>query len=576
MPALLDIQNLSIRFLSEGAENEVVHGISFQIEKGDIVGLVGESGSGKSVSALSLMRILPASSKCQTKGAVYFNEKEKRVNLFELPEEGMRQYRGNKIGMIFQEPMTSLNPVFTCGEQVAEGLRVHGKVSRKEAADQVIQLFEQVRLPNPRQLFYRYPHQLSGGQKQRVMIAMAISCKPPFIIADEPTTALDVTVQKAILDLLRDLQQQLGISVLFITHDLGVIRAIANRVIVMYKGRIVEQGSIEAIFSNPQHPYTKGLLACRPPTNRILKKLPVMSDFIQFKNGEMISRQTNMETLIQSLEIEPEEKIARAQTISDPILRVKNLTVQFPGKKNFFGKILNWTQAVNNVNFEVGQGEILGLAGESGCGKTTLGRTILQLISPTSGEIWYKGVNLCTLSKNALRKLRPQLQLIFQDPYSALNPRLTIEESLLEPMKVHGLHHNDRERKEKIRELLEKVDLDPDTMKGYPHEFSGGQRQRICIARALAMEPDFIICDESVSALDVSVQAQVLNLLLQLKEEFHFSCIFISHDLSVVKFMCDRIMVMNKGQIEEIGTAEQVYHHPQTLYTRQLIAAIPR
>ncbi len=576
MRTLLDIQELSIRFIAGETENEVVHGISFKIQKGDIVGLVGESGSGKSVSALSLMRLLPSAQKCRTGGSVYINDDGKKVDLFKLPEEEMRQYRGNKLGMIFQEPMTSLNPVFTCGEQVAEGIRVHQKVSRKEAETQVKEWFNKVKLPQPGQIFHRYPHQLSGGQKQRVMIAMAMSCNPYLIIADEPTTALDVTVQRAILDLLKDLQQQLGISVLFITHDLGVIRAIANKVLVMYKGTIVEQGAINDIFSNPRHPYTKGLLACRPPTDRILKKLPVMSDFIQMDGGEMVSRRTDMGPLIRSLEMDPAEKNARRESMKETVLEVKDLVVRFPGKKNFLGKILNWTLAVNEVSFDVKQGEVLGLAGESGCGKTTLGRAILQLIRPVSGEVWFKGRNLCTLSGKDLRKMRPRLQLIFQDPYSALNPRLTIGESILEPMQVHGLHKNDRNRRKKIRELLQKVDLDPDLVKSYPHEFSGGQRQRICIARALALQPEFIICDESVSALDVSIQAQVLNLLLELRSEFHFSCIFISHDLSVVKFMCDRIMIMNKGSIEEIGPAEQIYHHPQTPYTQQLIAAIPR
>ncbi len=572
MEPLMDIDNLSIGFSKEGIESAVVHQISFTIGKGEIVGLVGESGSGKSVSALALMRLLPAETKVS--GKIKLTDKKGAINLAALPESDMRHYRGNRIGMIFQEPMTSLNPVFTCGDQITEAIRAHRPVDAKAAKARAIALFEKAKLPDPEQLFRRYPHQLSGGQKQRVMIAMAICCNPDLIIADEPTTALDVTVQKAILELLKELQQQLQISIFFITHDLNLIKNIADKVLVMYQGKIVEQGPVERIFSNPQHPYTKGLLACRPQTERVLKKLPQMSDFIRIEDGQIVSKHTDMETLIRSLERSAEKK---ATSLPEPVvLQVRNLVVRFPGKKNFLGKILNWTFAVNEVSFDVKKGEILGLAGESGCGKTTLGRAILQLIRPQSGEVRYDGVNLCDLSGNALRKWRSKLQLIFQDPYSALNPRLTIGEAILEPMQVHRLYRNDRERKQKIGELLEKVDLDPAVVKSYPHEFSGGQRQRICIARALALQPEFIICDESVSALDVSVQAQVLNLLLQLKEEFGFTCIFISHDLAVVKFMCDRILIMNKGRIEESGSPDTIFNHPQTAYTRNLLAAIPR
>lgn len=574
MDTLMDIRQLQIGFINEGVKRTVVHNISFTIGKGEIVGLVGESGSGKSVSALSLMRLLPAESQCEISGEIYLADKKGRTNLSVLPESAMRHYRGNKMGMIFQEPMTSLNPVFTCGDQLTEAIRAHQHVSANMAKARAIALFEKVRLPEPGRLFHRYPHQLSGGQKQRVMIAMAICCNPDLIIADEPTTALDVTVQKAILDLLKELQQQLGISVLFITHDLNVIKNIADKVLVMYKGKIVEQGRVQAIFSNPQHPYTKGLLACRPQTDRVLKKLPMMSDFIRLENGQMVSKHTDMEALIRSLERSPEGKAL--PLAKPPVLQVRDLVVQFPGKKNFLGRVLHWTAAVNQVSFEVQKGEILGLAGESGCGKTTLGRAILQLVRPQSGEVWYEGVNLCSLSGYALRKWRPKLQLIFQDPYSALNPRLTIGEAILEPMQVHGIGQSDRERKQKISELLEKVDLDPAMVKSYPHEFSGGQRQRICIARALALQPEFIICDESVSALDVSVQAQVLNLLLDLKKEFGFTCIFISHDLAVVKFMCDRILIMNRGKIVETGSPEAIFHGPKTDYTRNLLAAIPR
>ena len=574
MDTLLDIRDLRISFRQEAAEKEVVHGISFQIQKGDIVGLVGESGSGKSVTALSLMRLLPPAGRCQVTGAVDFYADGQCTDLFTRTEEQMRHYRGARLSMIFQEPMTSLNPVFTCGRQVTEAIAAHQQIAPKAARQQVLNLFEKVRLREPAQVFDRYPHQLSGGQKQRVMIAMALSCAPDLIIADEPTTALDVTVQKAILELLKDLQQQLQISVLFITHDLGVVRALANKVLVMYNGSIVEQGPVEPLFARPQHPYTQGLLACRPPTDKILKKLPVMADFIRMEGGKMVSRQTDMAALIRSLELlaRPE----RAAKHLAPELQVEHLRVCFAGRKNFLGKVMQWTTAVDDVSFSMQKGEVLGLAGESGCGKTTLSRALLQLVRPQSGAVWYQDRNLCALSRSEMRRLRPKMQLIFQDPYAALNPRLTIGEALMEPMRVHKLHGNDRNRRAKIRQLLEKVDLDPTIVGGYPHEFSGGQRQRICIARALALEPDFIICDESVSALDVSVQAQVLNLLRQLKAEFGFSCIFISHDLSVVKFMCDRILIMNQGRVAEIGPSETIFQSPQSPYTRKLLAAIPR
>lgn len=555
----------------------MVKDISFEIEKGKIIGLVGESGSGKSVTALSLMQLLPRPQGCIDHGEIIFYDKEKRTNLLGLPPEDIRKFRGKKMGMVFQEPMTSLNPVLTCGNQIIEALRQHRELSHKEAMEQVIALFHRVHLPQPEKMIHRYPHQLSGGQKQRVMIAMAICCRPDLIIADEPTTALDVTVQKAILDLLKELRKELNISVLFITHDLGVVSEIADHVLVMYKGKIVEQGTLNEIFLSPKHPYTKGLLACRPPTNRLLNKLPVMSDFMEVKDGKLVEKNTNIQILLNSLELDRQKLQYQQQQMlqSKPVLQVKDLVVRFPGKKSFLGKVQDWTYAVNGVSFELHPGETLGLAGESGCGKTTLGRTIMQLIPSYSGKVIYHETDLCQMPEKTLRKLRKNVQIIFQDPYSSLNPRLTIGEAIMEPMQIHHLYENDRNRKDKACELLEKVNLDPGVFHGYPHEFSGGQRQRICIARALALEPDFIICDESVSALDVSVQAQVLNLLLQLKEEFHFSCIFISHDLSVVKFMCDRIMIMNQGRIVETGNAENVFSHPASDYTRKLIAAIP-
>lgn len=575
---LIDVQNLTISFPHDEERVKVVNNISFHIDKGEVVGLVGESGSGKSVTSLSLMRLLPMPPASVDQGQVLFYENHDSTNLLGLSEESMRHYRGNKLGMIFQEPMSSLNPVFTCGVQLVEAIRLHQNMNKQEAEEQVVELFRKVQLPTPEGMLRRYPHQLSGGQKQRVMIAMAICCHPQLVIADEPTTALDVTVQKAILKLLKDLQQQLHISVLFITHDLGVVAEVADRVMVMYRGNLVEQGTVQQIFNNPQHPYTKGLIACRPPLDRELKKLPVIADFMEEKNGQIVEKNTDVQQFLRELEVPESQKEMNLQglTTSHPVLQVKDLVTRFPGKKNFWGKPESWTYAVNKVSFEVYPGETLGLVGESGCGKTTLGRTVLQLIRPSSGEVFYRGKDLSKMPEDELRKLRKKVQIIFQDPYSSLNPRLSIGEAIMEPMQVHGMYGNDKQRKQKTLELLEKVTLKPEFFNRYPHEFSGGQRQRIGIARALAVEPDFIICDESVSALDVSVQAQVLNLLLQLKDEFHFSCIFISHDLSVVKFMCDRIMVMNKGQIEEMGTASEVYYRPQSTYTKQLIAAIPK
>lgn len=575
---LIDVQNLTVSFPHEEERTAVVNHISFHIDKGEVVGLVGESGSGKSVTSLSLMRLLPIPPARVDEGKILFYEYDHSTDLLELTDDRMRHYRGNKLGMIFQEPMSSLNPVFTCGEQLVEAIRLHQDISHAEAEGQVAELFGKVQLPTPEQMLHRYPHQLSGGQKQRVMIAMAICCHPQLVIADEPTTALDVTVQKAILKLLKDLQQQLHISVLFITHDLGVVAEIADRVMVMYRGNIVEQGTVQQIFQHPRHPYTKGLIACRPPLDKQLRKLPVIADFMEEKDGKIVEKNTDVQELLKELEIPESQKEISLREFKKkkPILQVKDMVTRFPGKKNFWGKTNSWTYAVNRVNFEVYPGETLGLVGESGCGKTTLGRTVLQLIRPSSGEVFYRGKELSNMPEEELRKLRKKVQIIFQDPYSSLNPRLTVGEAIMEPMQVHGMYGNDQERKQKTLDLLEKVTLRKEFFNRYPHEFSGGQRQRIGIARALAVEPDFIICDESVSALDVSVQAQVLNLLLRLKEEFQFSCIFISHDLSVVKFMCDRIMVMNKGQIEEMGPADQVYYHPQTNYTKQLIAAIPQ
>lgn len=576
---LLEVKNLITEFNTENGNVKAVNDVSFQIKKKEIVGIVGESGSGKSVTSLSLMRLIPNPPGKITNGEILYHTDNGVIDLVNISEKEMRSYRGNEISMIFQEPMTSLNPVFTCGNQVAEAILLHQKVSKEEAKRITLELFEKVKLPNPPRIFDAYPHQLSGGQKQRVMIAMAMSCKPKILIADEPTTALDVTVQKTILELIAELSEETGMSTIFITHDLGVIAEIADKVIVMYKGKIVEQGSVLEIFENPQHPYTKGLLACRPPLEKRLKQLPVISDFMEVtSDGRLLEKEASVAKAINDRIVSPEETQARYESLTQqtPILQVKSIQTWFPSKTNFLGKPTEYVKAVNDVTFDVYPGETLGLVGESGCGKTTLGRSILRLVEPTGGQVLFEGKDIRDYNAKELKALRKDMQIIFQDPYSSLNPRMTIGNAIMEPMQVHNLYENDKKRKEKVIELLQKVNMLPEHFNRYPHEFSGGQRQRICIARALGLNPRFIICDESVSALDVSVQAQVLNLLIQLREEFKFTYIFISHDLSVVKFMSDRMVVMNKGQIEEMGVADEIYNHPKQAYTQKLIAAIPK
>ena len=564
MQPLLSIQNLSIDFVRDGKTNPGIKNISFDVNKGEIVALVGESGSGKSVTSLSILQLLPTPPAKVTNGNIWFSEEDKEaVDLTTVSKEALQQIRGNKIAMIFQEPMTSLNPVFTCGQQVAEALLIHNNISKAEAKQQAINWFEKVKLPDPASIYNRYPHQLSGGQKQRIMIAMAMCCSPSLLICDEPTTALDVTVQKSVLELIKELQQETGMGVIFITHDLGVVAQIADRAIVMYKGEIIEQGTVKDIFHLPQQPYTKALIACRPVNHKRGSRLPVVSDFLQ--KAENIVGYS--ETTAQSN--------GDFNNTDQPLIKVENLSVWFANKKNWLGQPVTYTKAVDDISFEIYNNETLGIVGESGCGKTTLGRTLLQLIPATKGNIFYKEQNLKGYSPQQLRALRQHWQIVFQDPYSSLNPRKKIGEAIAEPLAVHGIIKSAAERKQKAIELLQKVGLLPEHFNRYPHEFSGGQRQRIVIARALALQPSFLICDESVSALDVSVQAQVLNLLNDLKKEFGFTIVFISHDLSVVRYFSDRIIVMNKGKIEETGAADDIYENPQTAYTQRLIAAIP-
>jgi peptide/nickel transport system ATP-binding protein len=593
---LLQVRNLKVSFTHDNEWVEAIHGIDLDVFAGRTLGLVGESGSGKSVSSLAVMRLL--------------NEKMSRIKADSIQIEGeeikdfsekqMANVRGKRIAMIFQEPMTSLNPVYKCGYQVSEMILQHEggsalrqaqgplPVSKKAAKERVISLFKQVMLPRPEAIYDSYPHELSGGQKQRVMIAMAIACNPKLLIADEPTTALDVTVQLEILKLLRKLQTETGMGMIFITHDLGVVAEIADDVAVMHNGEILERGTVQQILNHPQHPYTQGLLACRPPMDVRLKRLPIVKEFLdgQWKGGK--------EQILNDLQITAEERQSHLKQLysQPPLLKVEGLKTWYPLRKGVFGRVYDYVKAVDDVSLEVYEGETLGLVGESGCGKTTLGRSILRLAEPTGGKVWFDGVEVTALKGQDLRDFRKQAQIVFQDPYSSLNPRITIGEAIAEPMRVHGIRGHelrdavrseaqlrdaigDNELRDAVCDLLEQVGLDASHYNRYPHEFSGGQRQRICIARALAVNPRLVICDESVSALDVSVQAQVLNLLNRLKAERHLTYIFISHDLSVVRFMSDRVVVMYNGKPVEINEADALFEHPQNAYTKKLIDALP-
>ena len=579
MKSLLKINNLHVSFRRDDKWIEAVHGIDFEVFEGKTLGIVGESGSGKSVSNLALMQLLDRRKSRIEADSILLEDSD----ISKLNEDQMSEVRGKKIAMIFQEPMTSLNPVYKCGFQVMEAVNLSQQVNESTsqqvidtsqqptAKEKVLELFRKVMLPNPEVIFDKYPHELSGGQKQRVMIAMALVSNPKVLIADEPTTALDVTVQKEILKLLKDLQRENGMGMIFITHDLGVISEIADDVIVMNKGEIVEKGTVDNILNKAQHPYTKGLIACRPPLDYRLERLPIVKEFL---DGVWSDEQQIKRELIIT---EEERKLSHKRLYSqEPILKVRNLKTWYPLRKGVFGRTYDYIKSVDDVSFDVYPGETLGLVGESGCGKTTLGRSILRLVEPTSGEVIFEGNDITKLNHKELREYRKQAQIIFQDPYSSLNPRICIGDAIAEPMMIHGIEKDAKKRRERVCHLLEEVGLEASHYQRYPHEFSGGQRQRICIARALAVNPKLIICDESVSALDVSVQAQVLNLINRLKKEFHFTYIFISHDLSVVRFMSDRVVVMYNGKIQEMNEADELFNNPQNDYTKKLIAAICR
>jgi len=576
---ILQVEDLGVSFVGQEGEIRAVDSIDIDLHTGESIGIVGESGSGKSVTALSIMNLLQRPPARFDSGKIYFKSRVNGVvDLMRLDNQRMRTIRGNEIAMIFQEPMSSLNPVFTCGNQVSEALKVHQQLSPEEARERTMDLFNEVQLPRPENIFDSYPHEISGGQKQRAMIAMAMSCNPSILIADEPTTALDVTVQANILRVMENLRENYDTSLIFISHDLGVIAEVADRIIVMYDGKIVEQGNVFQIFNNPQHPYTKGLLACRPRLDIKLRRLPTVIDFMKNDSTSQSGKYNSIgEALLLNAELKKETIQKRLEVIQGgPILRINHLSKSFPLKKDLLGRTKESFVAVDDVSFEVYPGETVGLVGESGCGKTTLGRCIIRLIDPDCGEIIFDSHKVHTIKGNTLRQLRKRMQIIFQDPYESLNPRQTIGEAIAEPLKIHKIIKGAAARKHRAYELLEKVGLEPNHYHRFPHQFSGGQRQRICIARALATNPQFIICDESVSALDVSVQAQVLNLLNDLKNEFKFTYLFISHDLSVIKFMADRIFVMNEGKLVEMGYPDALFERPKEVYTRNLIEAIPR
>lgn len=575
---LLEIKDLRIAFLNGKKLQPAVDGVNFSINSGETLGVVGESGSGKSLTALSLMQLLPPGAQRQGQ-ALWQGESDLPADLFSLPEVDARRYRGQEISMIFQEPMTSLNPVFTCGEQICESLRLHQGLTRTQAREQAMEWFRRVKLPDPLRIFKAYPHQLSGGQRQRVMIAMAMCASPRLLIADEPTTALDVTVQAAILDLIEELKTETGAAVLFISHDLGVVRGLAQRVMVMQHGRIVEQGETQAVFEQPAHPYTQGLLACRPPVKQALRRLPVIDDFMPDLGAASGATSTPIARVLdRQLLAEAEIQQRRAQIDNRPLLLdARDLQVWFP-KPTAWWKLQpdGWVKAVDGVSIQLRPGESLGIVGESGSGKTTLGRSLLRLAPLRQGEVYFKGEAIHTLSTHEFAPYRPKMQMVFQDPYGSLNPAMTIGQMLAEPLRINRSNLSNSEMADRVAVMLQRVGLNPAHANRFAREFSGGQRQRIGIARALMVEPELLICDESVSALDVSVQAHVLNLLKDLQDERGFSLIFISHDLSVIRFISDQVMVMHQGKAVECARPEDIISRPREAYTQQLIAAVPQ
>jgi glutathione transport system ATP-binding protein len=557
---ILSIVGLSVEF--DG--NRVIEDLSFTAEAGKTLAIVGESGSGKSVTSQSIMRLAEDVGAQYPSGHIWFNSDDHgTIDLLKTPLSTMRKIRGKDIAMIFQEPMTSLNPVFTIGDQVCESLTLHKKMSQEQARLEAVELFQMVRLPDATEMLDRYPHQLSGGMRQRVMIAMALACRPKILIADEPTTALDVTIQAQILAILKDLQKELNMALIFITHDMGVVAEVADEVVVMYKGKKVEQGSVKKIFSNPEHPYTQALLSAVPRLGSMIgqqhpKRFPVT--IIENNKQKMVGEEHIQDT---------------ANYDAKPLLSVRNLVTRFNTRKNFFGKTTHRVHAVEHVSFDIYKGETLALVGESGSGKSTIGRTIQQLQKATSGEISFNGVPFDQLSKSEKKKLRQEIQYIFQDPLASLDPRKTIGFSIAEPIKTHQLIRGEANIQKRVVELLERVGLTREHADRYPHQFSGGQRQRICIARALASNPKLIIADEALSALDVSIQAQIINLFMELQEEHGISYLFISHDMAVVEKISHRVAVLYLGQVVELGTRQQVLEQPSHPYTKRLLSAVP-
>lgn len=565
---LLDVKNVTLGFNNASGYSKTLDSVNFEIPENSILGIVGESGSGKTLTALSILQLLDPSAQFSS-GEILFQENGQITDLAKLNEKEIRSFRGRKIGMVFQEPMSSLNPLLSCGFQVSEGLRAHKMGNAAEIRDRVLHCFDLVGLKDLDRIYKSYPFQLSGGQLQRVLIALAISCSPKLIIADEPTTALDVSLQKHIIDLLKKLNTELNISILFISHDLNVIKKLCNDVLVMYKGQIIERGPVDAVFSHPQQDYTKALIKARPPLNKRLNRLLTKESISENKLPD------DQDSLFSSISVEQIENDLTKLFQHDKLIQLEHVHVKYPLKSGFFGYNKQEFHAVNDVNFTIYEGEVLGLVGESGSGKSSVGKAILNLAPVSEGIINYRSRPINNLNKQEWKLLRKDMQLIFQDPYSALDPKQTIGDAILEPILVHNLFPNRRMAIQRVYELLVKVGLQEDQYTRYPHQFSGGQRQRICIARALALEPKFLVCDEPVSALDVSVQAQILNLLKDLRDEFKLSMLFITHDMAVVRFIADRIAVMNSGKIVEYGNCEQVINHPKHEYTRELIDAIP-